>query len=634
MVNSKALIVIGRYSLLLFAVIFLLLLYPGQGFARSLEIARVDILAEIMSNGDLKVTENRTIRFNGAFRGADQTIYFNGISLYSEVVVREGDYYYTLVDQFPTSEPGTYSIQVEGDQYFIIDWSFDVYNEDRTFTVEYIARDAVVVHNDTAELYYKFIGDQWDFPASEAYVTLLLPDGAAIEDLRAWGHGPLHGEVELADANKVTWWVAPLPANTYLEGRVLFPVSLVPASGRFSGEAALEAILKEEEQWARQANAGRVAKQYQPYYSLFLFLPTGLILTGMWKRALNRKNAYRGSYYRDLPGDYSPSAAGYLWNKKRIKADYLTAQILNLARLRFIEIEEITGTDDFILREREPNQLPGAHDSLVLEFIFGRVHQYFLDQSSEGKAAEPSVKEITFNQLQKYAALKPREFYNFYTAWSGSAQKLGEAEMFFKDHAFWGWGCLPLVLMLGLALVAFIWWELYLLGAVLLVIPFILLFASPNTYYTEVGADHLLKWRAFRKFLLHFSTMDRTSVPSLVVWEHYLVYAVVLGVAKQVIDQLTLVFPRPETDPTFNQTSWATYGTAHSLAALHSFNRMTSSLNNTVTGATAKATTAIAAASSSSGSRSSGGFSSGGGFGGGFSSGGGGGFGGGGGSFR
>jgi len=185
------------------------------------------------------------------------------------------------------------------------------------------------------------------------------------------------------------------------------------------------------------------------------------------------------------------------------------------------------------------------------------------------------------------------------------------------------------------ALVAMIWWELYLLGIILIVLPFILFFASPNTYYTEYGADQLMKWRAFRKFLLHFSSMDRSTVPSLIIWEHYLVYAVVLGVAKQVIDQLAIVFPKPEIDPTFNQTSWSTFGAAHSLAAIYSMNRMTTSLNRTINGARRTASSTIAASRSSSSSRSSGGFSSGSGFGGGgFSGGGGGGFGGGGGGFR
>jgi uncharacterized membrane protein len=618
---------------ILFIVVSIFFSLPdGFAEARSLEIMEVDISAEVLPNGDLKVVESRTINFNGQFRGADQKFYFSGISSYSEVLIREDDFYYILVNQFPTSEPGTYSIQVYGDEYFVIDWSFDAYNEKRTFILEYIARDVVIVHNDVAELYYKFIGDEWEFPTSSAFVTLNLPEGAEQDQIRAWGHGPQHGEVVLKDPEMVSWWVAPLPANTYLEGRVVFPVTLVPDSNRFSGKEALPGILREEQRWAAQANISRLIKKYQVYISLFLLLGVALILIKMWKGALNRHNAYKGEYYRELPGEYSPAAAGYLWNRKRSNTSYLTAHILNLARLRHIGIEEIPGTEDFRLVEKKGEKILSSLDALITEFIFGKVYPYFVP--NERQKDQGSQRTVIFRQIEEYAKDNPKEFHSFYGLWTGAALKDGEKQNFFKEHTSWGWGCLPLVLMIILALLTLIWWELYLLGTVLLVTPFILFFASPNTYYSEFGADQLLKWRAFRKFLLHFSSMDRSTVPSLVIWEHYLVYAVILDVARQVTDQLALVFPRPEADPTFSQTSWSSLGATQSLAALHSISRMTSNLDNTIVGASSSANKAIAAASSTSGSGSSGGFSSGGGFGGGFSGGGGGGSGGGGGGFR
>jgi len=605
--------------------------------ARSLEIAEVKINAEILPNGDLRVVESRTVDFNGQFQGMYQEIDFFGIDLFSEIVVREGDDYYTLVEQFPTSEPGTYSIQVYDDDYFTVDWSFFALNEIRTFTLEYIARDVVVVHDDVAEFNYKFVGDRWGFPSSSAIVQLVLPDGAEPEDVRAWGHGPRHGEIDIISPSEITWWVAPLPANTFLEGRVTFPVSLVPDSTRFSGKEALPDILREEQRWAASTNALRTAHQYQVYITLLVVALAAWRMVALWRKAMNRKNAYRGDYYRELPGDYPPVATGYLWNKKKIMPDNLSAQILNLARLRHLKIEEIPGSEDYQLVETKSERTQSSLDSLVTEFIFSTVFKHFTPKKEKQNDEPVSElnKVVTFKQIQEFAKKRANQFYSFYNSWSAAAKKAGEEQVFFKKSSAFNWGCLPLVLMIVVALVAMIWWELYLLGIILIVLPFILFFASPNTYYTEYGADQLMKWRAFRKFLLHFSSMDRSTVPSLIIWEHYLVYAVVLGVAKQVIDQLAIVFPKPEIDPTFNQTSWSTFGAAHSLAAIYSMNRMTTSLNRTINGARRTASSTIAASRSSSSSRSSGGFSSGSGFGGGgFSGGGGGGFGGGGGGFR
>jgi uncharacterized membrane protein len=129
----------------------------------------------------------------------------------------------------------------------------------------------------------------------------------------------------------------------------------------------------------------------------------------------------------------------------------------------------------------------------------------------------------------------------------------GEGQQFFKDNPAWGLGCLPQFLIFVTGIVAIFWWQLYILAAVLLVAPIVMFFASPSIGYSDYGADQLSKWKAFRRFLLHFSEMERSTVPSLVIWEHYLVYAVALGVARQVIDQLAIVFPNLEQEPTLTR---------------------------------------------------------------------------------
>ncbi len=627
--------------MVLLTAVLIILLTAAPAVARSLEIYHVEIMAEVLSNGDLKVVEQRTINFNGQFRGADQKINFNEIETYSEINIREGASYYTLVDQFPTSEPGTYAIRVFGEDYFMVDWSFDAYDEQRIFTLEYIARDAIVVHDDVAELYYKFVGEEWDFPAGSVRVTLTLPTGAADEEVLAWGHGPAHGEVTIESPETVVWYVAPLAARTFLEGRAVFPRELVSESTRLSGKEALGSIIAEEKRWATQSNISRAAKIYQPLYSLLLFILVGLGLFSRWRKAANKGKAYQGDYYRELPGEYPPEVAGYLWYKKKIQNESLAAGILDLARRRHLQIEPLqevnssgkAKNDDFQLTELKNEDVKGSVDQVVIEFLFGPVYQEFNPESEEEKVVN-AKKSISFSQIQDFAKQKPREFHKFYAEWKSTVERLGKGQKFFTDKAAFNLGCLPSLLMIVGGVVAMIWGELFLFGAALIVGALLLFFVSPKLYYTAYGADQLAKWSAFKRFLLHFSKMDQSTVPSLVVWEHYLVYAVILGVAKQVIDQLALVFPRLEQDPTFSQTSWSQMNAAQTALIINNMSTMTRSLNNTVTSASRTASSAIEAASSTSSARSSGGFSSGGGFGGGFSGGGGGGFGGGGGSFR
>ena len=58
---------------------------------------------------------------------------------------------------------------------------------------------------------------------------------------------------------------------------------------------------------------------------------------------------------------------------------------------------------------------------------------------------------------------------------------------------------------------------------------------------TQPGINEYTKWSAFKRFLLHFSNMKDYEIPSIVVWEHYLVYAISLGVAEKVISKLKII---------------------------------------------------------------------------------------------
>jgi uncharacterized membrane protein len=109
--------------------------------------------------------------------------------------------------------------------------------------------------------------------------------------------------------------------------------------------------------------------------------------------------------------------------------------------------------------------------------------------------------------------------------------------------------------------------------------------------------------------------MQRYEIPSLVIWEHYLVFAVTLGVAKEVIRQLELIFPNLEDGDYRFGSSWMASGAYHNLNSLqNSFD----GIGNTFERAVHSAQKAVSKQASASGD--GGGFSGGGGGGGGGSS--------------
>jgi uncharacterized membrane protein len=61
--------------------------------------------------------------------------------------------------------------------------------------------------------------------------------------------------------------------------------------------------------------------------------------------------------------------------------------------------------------------------------------------------------------------------------------------------------------------------------------------------FTQKGVNERAKWNGLVNFMKDFSLIDKREVPELALWEKYLVYATVFGVADKVIKQLKVYFP-------------------------------------------------------------------------------------------
>ncbi|MBP9015986.1 MAG: DUF2207 domain-containing protein, partial [Candidatus Atribacteria bacterium] len=83
-------------------------------------------------------------------------------------------------------------------------------------------------------------------------------------------------------------------------------------------------------------------------------------------------------------------------------------------------------------------------------------------------------------------------------------------------------------------------------GAFLVIpfIPLVLLFAFLSqkslSRWSREGALEFKRWQAFRRFISDFSLMKEAPSLLLHIWDRYLVYAVVLGVAEELLKNLKL----------------------------------------------------------------------------------------------
>jgi len=247
-------------------------------------------------------------------------------------------------------------------------------------------------------------------------------------------------------------------------------------------------------------------------------------------------------YYRELPQDVTPAVLSKLMSIQGAGSKDIMATLMDLVRKKYLKIEEIQlgrkKEYKFILIEEGDTTHLKEHESYLIHWLFYSI--------GDGKT-------VTLKEIKDYAKASRTQssFRSNYNKW---VKKVGEE---FKKYNYFGEskeglktaGKVVLMEFAGILLVfalgALLKAQLFLIIPLLFTVIFtgfgVIIYGALIRKKTQTGVNEYTKWRAFKKFLLDFSNMKDYEIPSIVVWEHYLVYAISLGVAEKVISKLKLV---------------------------------------------------------------------------------------------
>lgn len=491
-------------------------------------------------------------------------------------------------------------------------------NEKVAFYLEYVVANAVVMHNDVAELYFPFIGDKFSDDIDNVNVQVFLPAADTSNNFRIWAHGPLSGEInKYQNENKenigLIASIKDLKANTGFDIRVTFDKSLilVPQFLHHSNEDALDKILEVENKRADDANDKR-KKIKAVYYSIkYAAIGYLIFLIVMWiyiyvKFDKEYKADFKNKYNREFIDDYNVEVIDYLFNKN-ITPNAMSASIMNLVYKKNISVEEMPSDKkkkEYTFKLLNKENLSKSEEYLI-EFLFDTV-------------GNGSV--FTTKKLKDYAKSTSSysTFTSKYSTWKNNVIQEGQQQNFYESNTKIKFIGLIIALIGGLIFVTNILYNTDILIAYALIIPIVIFAIYIMTFNrrTKNGNEDYAKWKAFKNFLNDFGTFDIKELPEITLWERYMVYATIFGLAKKVQKSMNVYIQELDPNGTlypYYYNSWMYYDLNYAVA---------DSVNSAVNSAVNYSINTANANSS---------YSSGSGFGGGFSSGGGGGFGGGGG---
>lgn len=627
---------------LIFLILFIIL-GNTKSNAGSLYLDNLNFDAKINQDGSMNVTETWDISIsetNTLFKTfkTDNSKYSSITDVEVAEVTNSAEKKFSKVDSlmYHVTKDCYYGMK-NSDGNFEIAWGvgLDDSSATKTYKISYKVNDAIAKYQDYAELYWQFVGSDFEVSADKVTGTILLPQNASSkEDIKVWGHTEgLNGEIYATATNKIEFEVNNFRAGRYIEIRTLFPTAMITNSGRTYSRERLNEVIEKETVWANEANARRARAENAKKAGTVIFVIIVAIIDVLLLRSsikirkeASKKTKIKPSqeleYFREMPRkNATPAQAVYVYNEvlstvsTNQMGNIFSATLLDLCLKKYIGFEENPSNKKNIIikiLKKEADDKLEKTEKVILQYIVGAakgaeeitikdVEKYMKAHSSNLVELKDDIEKASVRELSQNAIYDENEA----TEKSNYNTKSVLSFTFVLVVIFVILGLLPAFLESMNEMVMIV-------GALSIILLSVFKglslrkYASKINVYTQKGIDESQMWKGLKKYMEDFSMLDKREIPEIVIWEQFLVYATAFGIADKVIKQLKAVYKELGRSFEFDDPS---YGYMYFMTN----NNFTSSFTNSMSSAFTSAYASNYSSSYSSGSGGGGGFSGGGG---------------------
>lgn len=612
------------YSLSIFLLFPIISLAAGVDY----DIEQYYIDAKILENGDVDVSEIFVV--DGTFNGYNMNLSYISTkssvraSDISNIKVYSLDYdekisfdtfnadfiEFSLVNYASAGESMKYTIDPTSTGYSI-KMFYPINREKIILRLDYTIEDIVTLHDGFAEFYWNFFSGELADEIGDLNVRVTLPGSDSSDYFRFWAHGPLEGEIDdisNSENNIVYARISSLESYGMLDIRITFADNLVDGITKYSNQSFSE-IVDEEMAIAEETNALRKEIKIKWWGAVigtivFYVFVVMAFLYIYFKYDKERDASFKLKYNREFIDDYNVEVVDYLMNRN-ITENALSASIMNLIYKKNIKVEKIENVKNgYIFTLLNRDNLNATENALV-DFLFITVG---------------NNNTFTTTALKKYASNTKtcQTFMNTYTKWKSMVIKDGEKQEFFEKKS--KYIVIPFIFLVYSIILTFFIANNnieFIPGIITVLVAIIfMIYVMTFSKKTKKGIEHFAKWQAFKRFLNDFGNFSVKELPEIILWERYLVYATVFGLADKVEKAMNVKISE------IGNVQIDTF-TLNYITNIHIANLITSSMHSAINASQVAINQAAASSRMSSGSGFGGGFSGGGGFGGGGRSGGG-----------
>ena len=603
----------------------LCMLVPAAAYADSFEMPAVGIHATVQPDGTLAVTETRTFEFDDDINGVYWTIpasqneqgVKSSVQISDVSVAEDGATIpFAPAQSAEAGERGVYTVSTSEDGLELKVFTPQEDGDTAQVTVSYRMTGAVMAWVDTAELYWQFVGPDWEEDSCDVELTVDFAGASAssVSDgssLHAWAHGPLDGTVAIDEAAHAVRCAVPrVHEGEFAEVRAAFPVSWVPTL-QASAEIRLDKILDEEQAWAEEANArreqartvlaaGSVAQVGLP--ALFLAIIGYLKYT----RGRSPKPVFQETYFRDVPSADHPAVIATFMDDGDVPNRAFVATLMKLTDDRVISLDVQTIEEDglFGTKQRDEYRLHLVDRDAATDPIDRAALDLYFGDAADG------VTEMRFDQMKDAAADDAEGYNDRVENMKAEIRAALETRMLVRtDGGSFKAVAVGIAAALFIAsLVFFFATDLanlpaFIISTALLVVAVVV--AMTYRVYSQEGVELRERCEALKRWLEDFTRLNEAVPGDLVLWNKLLVMAVALGVSDEVLRQLADAVPRDLREDAYGGYYYPIYWWCYPHGRLHA---PTHEMNEVQTASMAEVATSL----DSSGAGTGGGFSVGG----------------------
>ena len=395
------------------------------------------------------------------------------------------------------------------------------------YIIRYTVKNVVVMHEDVAEVYWRFLDDKFEDEIDNVEIYLKLPIKDSSNYFNTWVHGTVQSNMKTIVDNNfgigLSTTIKKFNPNKPLELRMTFDKNIFKQDNvaKHNDSEMFETLLLLEDKRVEATNREYAIHNAIYWVSLAIVGIILLYIIVSWIdihfNYVSTKKYYYGKYNREFIDEYPIETLNYLMNNK-VSDNALGAVMMNLIANKNIDCKKLSALDYSF--ELISNRGMSNNDAMITDFLFNTI-------GSDNK--------FNLSELKKYRSKINQNltYKTCYTIWKNKVERdsFNNYDLYDDSRNITSLTSLYLVLSLIIFLIAY----LIDFDAPIIVFPVICFMFFLYSFVVKPkvtkGLEHSAKWIAFKNFLLDFDTIPRAELPKIELWQKYMAYASAIGVA-------------------------------------------------------------------------------------------------------